>query len=537
MPRNPLSDLRDSVMKADACASHPSLSRSKSIEEAALWWRTVQNCPHDRRVDHLRWLARNDLFFLVRYILLHGEYIENQWAFDRASEVQQEPDNHLDFWSRGGFKSTLITFGKTIQDILIDPEITFGLFSHTRPIAKQFLRQIKIEFENNDLLKELFPDVLFEQPRLEAPKWSEDDGIVVRRKSNPKESTVEAWGLTDGQPTSKHFKKLIYDDVIEERAVTGPDMIDKVTKMWEQSLNLAATDPISFRVAGTFYDEGDTYHVMMERKFGIPRIRPIVANGKSLLLSEEGLSKKKQAMSPRTFAMQILLDPSEASKESGFRSEWIQYFKTVPNLRSMNKYILVDPAGDSMTTTSQCAMWVIGLNFDKRKYLLDGVLDKMNLGERGDALFRLLRAYDPVLKVGYEKHAMQADVDYFRERMDRENFRFTIVPLGTNQQSKETKIYERLVPEFRDGLILFPENGIKYTQKSGEQIDLIKHFIQFEITPFPFTRYKDGLDALALLKDPELNIVYPRAYGQGEGSRAFGDQEYGNNGGGSWMSE
>lgn len=538
MPRNPISDLRDSVLRADACASHPPVARSRSIEEAALWAETVEKCPHDRRVEHLRWLARNDLFFLVRHILLSGTYLDHQWVFDRATEVQEAPDNHLDFWSRGGFKSTLITFGKTIQDILIDPEVTFGIFSHTRPIAKQFLRQIKVEFENNDRLKELFSDVLWEQPKLEAPKWAEDDGLIVKRRGNPKESTVEAWGLTDGQPTSKHFKKLIYDDVIEERAVTGPDMIDKVTKMWEQSLNLAATDPISFRVAGTFYDEGDTYHVMMNRKFGIPRIRPIVADGKSLLLSEEGLSKKKQAMSPRTFAMQILLDPSEAAKESGFRSEWIQTYKTVPNIRSMNKYVLVDPAGDSIKTDSQCAMWVIGLNYDKRKYLLDGVLDKLNLAERGDHLFRLMREYDPVLKCGYEKHAMQADIDYFKEKMDRENFRFTIIALGTNQLSKDNKIYERLVPEFREGMILFPENGIKYTQKSGKQIDLIERFVRMEYTPFPFTRYKDGLDALALLKDPELNIVYPKAYGQGEAGRRFGDSEFGDNGGGgSWLSE
>jgi hypothetical protein len=536
MARDPISELRDSVLRAGACASHPPLARSRSIEEAALWAETVQKCPQDRRIDHLRWLARNDLFFLLVH-LLNAKFLEHQWYFDRCAEVQQDPDCHLDFWSRGGGKSTIITYGKTIQDILIDPEVTFGIFSHTRPIAKQFLRQIKSEFEKNELLYQLFPEILYEQPKLEAPKWAEDDGLIVKRKGNPKESTVEAWGLTDGQPTSKHFSHLIYDDVIEERAVTGPDMIDKVTKMWEQSLNLSATDPIKFRVAGTFYDEGDTYHVMMERKFGTVRKRPIVANGLSLLLSEEGLSKKKQAMSPRTFAMQILLDPTEATKEAGFRVEWLQRYKTIPNIRSLNKYIVVDPAGDSIKTDSQCAMWVIGLNFDKRKYVLDGALDKMNLSERGDHLFRLIREYDSVLKVGYEKFAMQADVDYLKERMDRENFRFTIIPLGSNQMKKDNKIYERLVPEFRGGLILLPENGIKFTQKSGKQIDLIEYFIEKEYTPFPFTRYKDGLDSMALLKDPELNIVYPRGYGQGEGGRKFGDNDFGDGGGSSWLSE
>ena len=60
-----------------------------------------------------------------------------------------------------------------------------------------------MELEGNDTLKSWFPDVLYENPFRESPKWSEDDGIVVKRKTNPKEATVEAWGLVDGQPTSR----------------------------------------------------------------------------------------------------------------------------------------------------------------------------------------------------------------------------------------------------------------------------------------------------------------------------------------------
>ena len=105
--------------------------------------------------------------------------------------------------------STIITFGLTIQDILVDPEITAGIFSHTRPIAKGFLRQIKREFEWNTALKSLFPDILYQEPHERSPKWSEDDGLVVKRRGNPKESTVEAWGLVDGQPTGKHFSLMV----------------------------------------------------------------------------------------------------------------------------------------------------------------------------------------------------------------------------------------------------------------------------------------------------------------------------------------
>ncbi|MEE8223742.1 MAG: hypothetical protein V3S59_05505, partial [Alphaproteobacteria bacterium] len=184
-----------------------------------------------------RQLARGDLFYLLVKTLGRVD-VDRDWLFARCEEVQASPDGHLDLWAREHYKSTIITFGLTIQDILNDPEITAGIFSHTRPIAKGFLRQIKREFEWNTDLKSLFPDILYQEPNERSPKWSEDDGLIVRRRRNPKEATVEAWGLVDRQPTGKHFSLMVYDDVVTRESVTTPDMIRKVTDAWGLSRNL-----------------------------------------------------------------------------------------------------------------------------------------------------------------------------------------------------------------------------------------------------------------------------------------------------------
>lgn len=126
--------------------------------------------------------------------MLNRPDLENQWLFDRCKEVELNPNGYLDLWARAHYKSTIITFAKSIQDILcshgegklVERECTIGIFSHTRPIAKAFLRQIKRELEDNRSLKELFPDILFDNPERESPKWSEDGGLVVKRKGNPK---------------------------------------------------------------------------------------------------------------------------------------------------------------------------------------------------------------------------------------------------------------------------------------------------------------------------------------------------------------
>jgi hypothetical protein len=127
----------------------------------------------------VRLLVCSDLYYLLVRVCKRVDML-NEFAFARCREVEAAPNGYVDLWAREHFKSSIITFGLTIQDILKDPEITFGLFSHTRPIAKAFLRQIMRELEENKTLKAAFPDVLWEDVR-QAPKWSEDDGIIVKR--------------------------------------------------------------------------------------------------------------------------------------------------------------------------------------------------------------------------------------------------------------------------------------------------------------------------------------------------------------------
>jgi len=237
----------------------------------------------------------------------------------------------LDLWAREHYKSTIITFALTIQDILashgedpiVDEEVTVGLFSHTRPIAKQFLRQIKTEFERNETLKTWFPDILWANPQKEkGTKWSEDEGIVVKRQTNPKESTIEAWGLVDGQPTSKHFKLAVYDDVVTRESVTTPDMIKKTTAAWELSRNLTAIGGAS-RYIGTRYHYFDTYATMMER--GIrARIHRATVDGTEfgvpVFLPSEVLAQKRIEMQ-ETFSAQMLMEP-KSKKDAYFKPEW-----------------------------------------------------------------------------------------------------------------------------------------------------------------------------------------------------------------------
>lgn len=486
----------------------------------------IQNVSAEKRTEALRYLARTDLYFFLRFICKRFD-MQHSWIYARCKEVQEKPDNHLDLWARDHYKSTIITFGLTIQDILsshgenplakwkgVEPSI--GFFSHTRGIAKGFLRQIKRELENNDTLKSLFPDVVWQNPQKEATKWSEDDGLIVKRKSNPKEATIEAWGLVDGQPTSKHFDIQVFDDVVTLESVRSPDMMRKTLESWEMSINLGAGNA-KRRYVGTRYHFNDTYRDIIARNAAITRLHPATIDGTvtgdPVLRTKEWIAERHNLLGPYTFSTQMLLNPL-ADETQGLKKDWLQFHEGDTG-ENCNRYLLVDPAGEKKKTSDYTSMFVIGLGSDEKYRVLDIVRDRLNLAQRGDMLFRLHRKWRP-LGVGYEKYGLQADIEYFKERMRKENYHFEIIELG-GQVSKIDRI-KRLIPSFSNKQWLLPQSLYR-TDYQGKVQDLIEIYINEEYLAFPVSVHDDMLDCQSRIVDPALNVIWPRIVYEDEHKR------------------
>ncbi len=457
--------------------------------------------------EAIRRLCKEDLFFLLT-IAFKRKDINKDWLYERTREVENKPNGHLDLWAREHYKSTIITYGHSIKDILNNPETTIGIFSHTRPIAKDFLKQIKIEFETNDFLKNLFPEILYKNPESESPGWSLDNGIIVKRKTNPKEATVSAWGLVDGQPTSKHFSILLYDDVVTRESVTTPEQIKKVTDAWELSLNLGSNQGVK-RHIGTRYHSQDTYKVMMDRGSVIPRIYPATDNGKMdgepVFLSKELLTEKRRDMGPYTFGTQMLQDPV-ADKTMGFKKEWLKHYENLGPTNKMNVYITVDAASKKKAGSDWTVMEVHGLAADQNYYLIKAVRDRMNLTDRTNKLFELVSEFNPIA-VGYEQYGMQADIEHIEYVMEERKYRFKIVELG-GSMAQEDRI-KRLVPIFEQHRYWMPK-FLYYVDYEGKRVDYVAEFINNEYLSFPVSFHDDMLDCRARILDPKLDAKFPK---------------------------
>jgi len=459
----------------------------------------------EKLVSYLRELAKTDLFFLL-YFILDIKAINHPWIIDRINEIETDHNQTLDLWSREHWKSTLLTYALPIQKILCNPEERIGIFSHKKAISKAFLHRIKTTLENNDLLKFLFPDILFRDPRNEAPKWSADDGLIVRRTGVYNEATVESCGFVDGMPTSKHYTIRIYDDIVTQESVTTPEQIRKTDEAWKLSQFLKARGGLTW-MAGTRYHFADQYQKIIDSQMFKVRVRRgVEPNGKTYLMTKEELEEFKKIVcegSTYVYNCQMLLNPV-AEEAQEFKREWLRYYRTLPE--TLNYYLFIDPANAKKKTSDYTVMWLWGLDPLGNYFLVDMIRERLNLTERWKHLKAFMMRYPSINKVLYEKYGMQADVDHFKSRMLDEGVYFLIEELGGKVQKLDR--IRKLIPLFENGKVYLPE--ALYSRTDGR--DLVKEFIEEEYLLFPYSAHDDMLDAASRVKDPEAEVFKPMEF-------------------------
>lgn len=520
-----------------------------------------------KEADFVRNMALADRFFLLVYVL-NCPPANHPWIYARMREVQRSTDGHLDLWPRSHFKSTSITFAGTIQEILRDPEITICIFSHSKGLSKSFLDQIKSEFERNKILQTVFPDIVYENPKRDSPRWSVDKGIILKRTSGKASPTLMASGVVDGQPTGMHFDLRVYDDLVTAESVSTPEQVEKTTNMLALSQNLGNTTGESRAwYIGTRYSFGDTYQDMIDK--GSVKVRKYTAtddgtlDGNPVFMTPEKWEEWKLPQTTATLNCQMMQNPL-ASNSAMFNVNKLKGYEIRPAL--MNIYILCDPASTMKTGSDKTAMVVIGYDALRRKFLLDGFHHKMTLTETWKNLRMLHEKWsnrEGVMDVfvGYERYGMQRDIEHFSAEMDRLGYYFPIQELNTPRTGGKSKLdrMSRLEPDINSGKFLLPYfvaregsvyawmpredarpdedvlrfintkskltgeykkselmtkypsracSPIKRKDEAGRIYDLTLDFIN-QLKTIPFSKHDDLIDACSRIYD--MNLVEPNA--------------------------
>jgi hypothetical protein len=309
---------------------------------------------------------------------------------ERATGIPEidEARVHLIQVARGFGKSAIVTGGLPILRLLREPNYACGIGNETQGMADRFLAQIKLQFEQNDLFRGLFPEII--PGNFHETMWSAEKIVTNRTRPRP-DPSVMSMGVGTTK-TGTHMDEWIIDDLLSrkqaENALRGLFTEIEATNRWVTQLppllSSPERDPLTF--IGTPWYEGDSYEFII-RYFGnipkevtdLPRFlaehalhriwqltlpdgtiqhiqlmrigdiaifkRPALENGRSIF-PERWTTEELHIMAARPenaafFAANYLLEPT-AGHASEFADEWIREYDL--------QYSTVDPQNFNVMT-------------------------------------------------------------------------------------------------------------------------------------------------------------------------------------------
>ena len=455
-------------------------------------------------------LFKCNLWFLI-YFGMRVSIANHPWWIQCCLDVERGPKSHtLDLWAREHGKTTIITQGETIRQILNNPEERIGIFSYSRPAALSILRGIKQILEGSTLLKACFPDVLYQDPRTQADKWSENDGLIVKRKGFYKEATLEAHGLIEGMPVGKHFSGRIYDDIVTQDLVNSPDVMAKLTDTFDMSQNLGTIDGWH-KVIGTTYHHEDLLEKLRNKTTaeGKPvytvRKKPATVdgtpNGASAYLPEERLAELR--INRQMFFSQQLLHPTPQGTQRLDNSLLVEVSPArIP--QRLFKFMLVDPAGERKSDKRQGDSWAMGVIGvepyrddlgNSNIYVLDLIIEPQTEAEAINNVVRMFMRNGQIRQLGVEKVGLSTAETHISKALLARGRSITVenkglVLLRPAGRSKQQRIEAALqYPLMHQKIHLSTAIPAAYRER-----------LRLEMQKFPFW-HDDGIDMLSYIYD------------------------------------
>ena len=438
---------------------------------------------------------------------------------------------------RGAGKTSLVTQAYTIQRICADPNISILLANEKEQNAKDFLAAIKYQFETNEFLRTLFPEVIPQD--LNDTTWSASR-IIVKRTTGRQEPTVFVIGV-GGTVTGMHPDLIIVDDCISREAMENARMgswqimhqVNRWIHQLEPLLNPNALPFPEVIFIGTRWWHRDSYeHIEEAFGYGEPRqsfqLRWKMENGEILQVPayrvgdlavfrraaiEDGRSifpekwdletlAKIRVRDEVLFACSYLNNPSDEITAT-FRESWVQPYdwlddrttqftdgsgaKKQYRVSDLDVLIFVDPGGFGVRQVedrSRAALVATGSTLKGEHLVLDVWSEKDTFLACIKKIIEWAARYGP-RRVVIEQAGQQASfVELVRQSAATEGTQFPVEVVKPGTKAKERRILG-LEPYFQRGQMFLNKRARWY------------HEFAEQYRQFPRSGRLDVLDALA----------------------------------------
>jgi len=208
-------------------------------------------------LTHLKYKCENDLKFLCKEVLGMKDW-DDALHGDLVRELSLPARQKLLLVPRGHLKSSIVTVGWAIQQVLKNPNIRIFLTNAVWDLSRNFLREIVGLITDKSLLS-----TIYGQFNGKGSKFTEDEIIISQRTiGTVKEPTIKTGGV-EKAVTGMHFDIIIHDDLVEENNIGTAEQIRKVIRFRTNCLDLL--DPGGLEIIiGTRWAMGDLYGHLIE---------------------------------------------------------------------------------------------------------------------------------------------------------------------------------------------------------------------------------------------------------------------------------
>jgi hypothetical protein len=457
-----------------------------------------------------------DLFFIVYFVVVKPvtpedmALVNHPFVINACREVGDGPkDMTIDIWAREHFKSTIITIAETLQFFAKEPEEGCCIISATRNLAKDFVRSLLETMQKEGMfLNTLFPGGGFWfDPEKEAKLWSVIDGAKLRRKSTAPTPSLFAAGLEDGMPTGKHFKRVIFDDIVNADIAESPPRMNVLKKKFDAAQNVGKHGGHK-RVVGTIYHYADPVIYIRDKKaintedpLWEPRVKPATVdgsrNGKPVLLSQRELDIKK---TESTYPTQQLCDPTP-EEDRKLEGELVKDISPKDIPQNIIKLMACDPAGDiNEGKGDNWATFVVGVSPNTDDYgasdfyILDGDVSQMPEAAGPALVSDIYMRNGRIQALGIEKVALSTTEIHVEKALQKRGRRVSVkaknmIILKTRGRSKVRRIVDSWAWPLANGKIHI-STAIPRT---------VRDWLRRELDQFPYGETDDIIDILAYI--------------------------------------
>ena len=456
------------------------------------------------------------------YLLMNSGYGYVEFQQERIVPVLEgvecgDLDRVMIFMPAGHGKTDIATKAFIPWYLGRNPTENAILLCHTMPLAKDYGSHIRRIVATNEGYRQIFPDV-----KISSTNHANDfftlnkggafyafgmEGGITGRRANllliddPIKSLDEA--LSDLAQTSLYNT---YKAVVKDRMRPGGKIVLVVTR-W-------ATRDLAARILA---DEGDDWQIL------ILKAQENEPDGPYLWEEYYGRKRYEDAKKDAFIWNAKWQQMPEPRLIQGFSADWLHFYnpQDMEKINRYNAYIFVDPAMGKTAAHDRTAILVVIAGPEKKIFLVDAVLDRLDPTQRIEHLIRLTRIWKPKI-VAYEEYALTADTHFLRKRFEEEKLGDTpIVSLGRSatkgmgaksggRLAKDERIYSWLAPDFRDGLIWLPKRMLRKLE-DGSDFDVIEYFINREFLPYAgegSLEHDDMLDCLSRVHDPSVMMEF-----------------------------